>query len=439
MQDINTLKNNNLKMKNWKYDLYLFRRELSLDQFEISSIVERHLQNFDSMSEKQLTESLKANLSNYSYDNDVKKLIESLDQELESMPLVYELKNLYKQVENRNYGMLYREPLNKILDIISKDNDSTRMEHILNELVLYDWVPEIKLFINNLTTDPVEKKNLNSNGAKQSKVYTVVEEVDNGHVAFVGDRWFLLSESEIKQCVISDIVKEENKLKVLQTLEKAMVLSDFETETINFRIDENLSIGLGVNKKIFLNGEETDKESTLEDLFNSPIVPYLKKNFYHVIESMSKNLDKVVELDIACKVTSLVKPLTETYAFNYKDKMYLYNIDKRTGSALFEYDSVNQLIQDVQKEMGYDLSNFFENKLSKELKHYRKLEDREKQIEMKIKEVNEAIDELKENSELLEESSQLKAAFDGLLIHKHNLTQDLNNIKNQKNQERKKL
>jgi len=426
-------------MKNWKFDLFTFKQSLTLDQFEISSIVERHLQQFDTMSEKQLTESLKANLANYSYDNDVKKLIESLDQELESMPLVYELKNLYKQVEGRNYGMLYREPLNKILDIISKDNDSTRMEHILNELALYDWVPEIKLFINNLTTDPVEKKNLNSNGAKQSKVYTVVEEVDNGHVAFVGDRWFLLSESEIKQCVISDIVKEENKLKVLQTLEKAMVLSDFETETINFRIDENLSIGLGVNKKIFLNGEETDKESTLEDLFNSPIVPYLKKNFYHVIESMSKNLDKVVELDIACKVTSLVKPLTETYAFNYKDKMYLYNIDKRTGSALFEYDSVNQLIQDVQKEMGYDLSNFFENKLSKELKHYRKLEDREKQIEMKIKEVNEAIDELKENSELLEESSQLKAAFDGLLIHKHNLTQDLNNIKNQKNQERKKL
>lgn len=426
-------------MKNWKFDLFTFKQSLTLDQFEISSIVERHLQNFDSMSEKQLTESLKANLSNYSYDNDVKKLIESLDQELESMPLVYELKNLYKQVENRNYGMLYREPLNKILDIISKDNDSTRMEHILNELALYDWVPEIKLFINGLTTDPVQKKNLNSNGAKQTKVYTVVEEVDNGHVAFIGDRWFLLSESEIKQCVISDIIKDENKLKVLQTLEKAMNLSDFETETINFRIDENLSIGLGVNKKIFINGEEADKDSTLEDLFYSPIVPYLKKNYYHIIESMSKNLDKVVELDIACKVTSLIKPLTETFAFNYKDKMYLYNIDKRTGSALFEYDSVNQLIQDVQKEMGYDLSNFFENKLSKELRHYRKLEDREKQIEMKIKEVNEAIDELKENSELIQESSQLKAAFDGLLIHKHNLTQDLNNIKNQKNQERKKL
>lgn len=426
-------------MKNWKFDLFTFKQSLTLDQFEISSIVERHLQNFDMMSEKQLTESLKNNLSYYSYDNDVKKLIESMEQELQSMPLVYELKNLYKTVEQRNYGMLYREPLSKILDIISKDNDSIRMEHILNELALYDWVPEIKLFINNLTTDPVQKKNLNSNGAKQTKVYTVVEEVENGHVAFVGDRWFVLTESEIKQCVISDLVKDDKKLKVLQTLEKAMTLSDFESETINFRIDENLSIGLGINKKIFLNGEEADKESTLEDLFNSPVIPFLKRNYYHVIESMSKNLDKIVELDVACRITSLVKPMTETFAFNYKDKMYLYNIDKRTGSALFEYDSVNQLIQDVQKEMGYDLSDFFENKLSKELRHYRRLEDREKQIEMKLKEVNESIDELKENMDLIEESSQLKAAFDGLQVHKHNLTQDLNNIKNQKNQERKRI
>lgn len=426
-------------MKNWKFDLFTFKQGLTLDQFEISSIVERHLQNFDSLSEKQLTESLKANLSAYSYDSDVKKLVESLEEELESMPLLYSLKDLYKKVEQKNYGMLYREPLSKILDIISKDSDSTRMESILNELALYDWVPEIKVFMVGLTGDPVQKRNLTSNGAKQSKVFTVVEEVEQGHVAFIGDRWFLLSENEIKQCVLTDLVKDTNKLNVLSALEKAMNLSDFESETINFRIDENLSIGIGMNKKIFLNGEEADKESTLEDLFNSPIVPFLKKNYYHIIESISKNLDKVVDLDVACKVTSLAKPMTEIFAFNYKDKMYIYNVDKRTGSFLFEYDSVNQLVQDVQREMGYDLSNFFENKLSKELRHFRKLEDREKQIEMKIKEVNESIDELKENEELLNNSSELKSAFDNLLIYKHNLTKDLNTIKDQKNQERKRL
>ena len=69
--------------------------------------------------------------------------------------------------------------------------------------------------------------------------------------------------------------------------------------------------------------------------------------------------------------------MTETFAFNYKDKMYIYNIDKRTGSSLFEYESVNQLIQDVQREMEYDVTPFFENKLSKELKQLRKLEDKD--------------------------------------------------------------
>ena len=89
--------------------------------------------------------------------------------------------------------------------------------------------------------------------------------------------------------------------------------------------------------------------------------------------------------------------------------------------------------------MGFDLTDFFENKLSKELRHFKKLEDREKQIEMKIKEINESIDELKENEELLKESTELKSAFDNLLIYKHNLIKDLNQIKDQKAQERKKL
>jgi len=426
-------------MKNWKFDLFTFKQGLTLDQLEISQIVEKHLYQFDAMSEVQLTQSLKETLKPFAYDTDVKKLFESFDEELASQPLVYSLKNLYKIIEKKNYGMLYREPLSKILDIISKDDDSTRMEFILNELALYDWVPEIKVFMVGLTGDPIQKKNMTSSGAKQAKVFTVVESVDGGHIAFVGDRWFLLSEKEVKQCILTDVVKDAEKVKVLHALEKAMSLSDFESETINFRIDENLSIGIGMNKKIFLNGEEADAQSTLEDLFNSPIVPYLKKSYYHVIESVAKNLDKVIDLDVACKVTSLAKPMTEIFAFNYKDKMYLYSMDKRTGSALFEYDSVNQLIKDVQREMGYDVSDFFESKLSKELKQYRKLEDREKQIELKIKEVNESIDELKNNEELLNTEPDLKLAFDNLGAYKHNLTTELNKVKDQKAQERKKI
>jgi hypothetical protein len=424
-------------MKNWKFDLFTVKQSLTLDQLEIASVLENHIQNFDRMSEKELTESLKYTLQPFAYDNDVKKLFEAMEEELQERPLLYELKDLYKKVERKNYGSLYRDPLNKVLDIISKDDDSARMDSILNELIIYDWVPEIKAFLIRNTGDPIQKKNLTSDGAKLSKVYSIVEQAEDGHIAFVGDRWFHLSKDEIKQCVLHESVKDEKKLRVLKVLEKAMQISSFENEILNFRVDEHLTLGVGINGKIYINGEKTDKETSLEDLFNSPLIPYLKKNLYEVVKTTVDNLDKIIELDVASKVTSLSKPTCETYAFNYKDKMYLYTMDKRTGSSFFEYDSVNQLIQDVQREMNYDVSDVFENKLSKEMKQYKKLEDREKEIEMKIKEVNESIDELNSNAQLMETSPELKAAFDNLLIHKHNLVKNLNDIKNDKVKERK--
>ena len=426
-------------MKNWKFDLFNFKNSLTLDQLEISSIVEKHLYQFDKMSERELTQSLKQNLSAFGYDKDVQRLVESFDEELESRPLVYDLKDLYKKVERKNYGMLYRDPLQKILDTISKDTDEARMESIVNDLSLYDWVPEIKVFVSGLMTNPTQKQNFNSNGAVASKVFSVVESVEGGHVAFVGDRWFLLKEGTIQQCTLFDHIKDEDKLKTLESLEQGMKLSTFDKDVIKFRIDENLEIGLGMDKRIFLNGEEADKESTLEDLFNSPLVPFMKKNYYAVIEKVANNLDKIVELDVATKITSMKRPMTETFAFNYKDKMYIYNVDKRTGSSLFEYDSVNQLIQDVQREMEYDVTPFFENKLSKELKQLRKLEDKEQSIELKLKEVNESIEALKEVEDLMKESDELKQAFDNLLVHKHNLTKTLQDVKNEKVAERKKL
>ena len=103
-------------MKNWKFDLFNFKQGLTLEQLEISSVVEKHIQQFEKFSEKEITYSLKETLKSFSYDNDVKSLFESMDEELQSQPLLYELKNLYKIVERKNYGLLYREPLNKILD-----------------------------------------------------------------------------------------------------------------------------------------------------------------------------------------------------------------------------------------------------------------------------------------------------------------------------------
>lgn len=425
-------------MKNWKFDLFNFKQNLTLDQLEISSVVEGHLKRFDVFSERELTHSLKETLSGFAYDNDVKGLFESMEEELEARPLLYDLKDLYKKVERKNFGMLYREALSKILDVINKDDDESRMESIVNELALYDWVPEVKMFVVNLTTDPREVQNMTSNGSKSQDVYTVVTETKDGHVAFVGDRWFLLTDDSVKECVLSDHV-EGDDLKTLYTIEKAMVLADFNGEKIDFRVDENLTVSVGVNGKIYLNGEEADKQTTLEDLFNSPLIPMMKKSYYDVVKTVTENLDKIVELDVVQEVNNLTKALTELFVFNYKDKLYLYNVDKRTGSSFFEYESVTQLIEDVQREMGYDVSRFVENKLSKELKQYRKLEDKEMEIETKVKEVQESLEALEADQELLTESTELKGAFDNLVLYKKQLMGNLEKIKNEKVSERKKL
>lgn len=425
-------------MKNWKFDLFNFKQALTLDQLEISSVVEGHLQQFDRFSERELTHSLKETLTSYSYDSDVKSLVESMEEELEAKPLLYDLKDLYKKVERKNFGMLYREALSKILDVINKDSDESRMESIVNELSLYDWVPEVKTFVVGLTSDPRDLKNLTSNGSKSQDVYTVVTETKDGHVAFVGNRWFLLTDDSVKEAVLSDYV-EGDELAILQTIEKAMVVADFNGDVIDFRVDENLTVSIGLDGKVFINGEKADKETTLEDLFNSPIIPMMKKNYYSVVKTVSENLDKIIELDVVQEVNSLNKSLTELFVFNYKDKLYLYNVDKRTGSSFFEYDSVTQLIEDVQREMGYDVSDFVENKLSKELKQYRKLEDKEQEVEGKIKEVQESLESLETESELLSESTELKEAFDNLVLYKKQLVENLEQVKNQKVSERKKL
>lgn len=426
-------------MKNWKYDLFNFKQGLTLEQLEVSSVVERHLQAFDRFSEKELTFSLKENLKNYNYADNVKSLLESFDEEIQNNSLVYDLKDLYKKVERKDFGLLYREPLSKILDAINKDTDEERMTSVLNDVSLYDWVPEIKGFVEKLTTNPTDLKMLRSGNAKASKVYTIVEQCENGtYVAYVGNRWFKFTDNEVKEADLTESFSGDD-LSKLYNLQKAMEVSEFENEKVNFNIDENLQLSLGVNGKVYLNGEIIDKQSTLEDLFNSPIIPMMKKNYYPIIKQTLESLDKIVELDVNQKVINMTKPLSELYVFNYKDKLYLYNVDKRTGSSFYEYDSVNQLVEDVQRSMDYDISDFVSNKLSKELKQYRKLEDREQEILGKIKEVQESLEALETEKELLNESNELKTAFDNLVSYKEELTNNLRRIQNAKINERKRI
>jgi len=420
-------------MKNLKYDLFNFKRDLPIEDYELNVIVERYINNYDSFSEKELVSSLKENLALFAWDVKVTKLVESLEDEIKSEPLNYNLKDLYKKIERKNYGQMYRPALNSILNIINTNDNDSKMSSILNELVIHDWIPEVKMFLSGYMNNPVQRQNLVNSG-KASKVFTLVEKVDAGNLVFMKDRWFLINQDEVKQTLIEDHVSDIEKVREFRLLEKVMTIGDVQEDKISFRLDENLVLSISTkdDKDVFLNEEKLDKETTLENLFNSKIIPWLKKDYYVLSTAAAQNLDKFVDLDIALKLENALHPQLETYVVNYKDKMYVYNNDTRTGSAFYEYNSANDLINDIQRELDYDLTGFLDNKLSKEVKHLRTLEDKEMEIKESIKQIDEGLALLKENEELVNEDANLKKTFNELLVSKHELYENLKAIKEDK-------
>ena len=420
-------------MKNLKYDLFNFKKDLPIEEYELNVIVERYISDYDNFSEKELVTSLKETLTPFSWDLKVKRLVESLEDEIKSEPVNYNLKDLYKKIERKNYGQMYRPALNSILNIININDNDSKMTAILNELVIHDWIPEVKLFLNGYMNNPVQRQNLVNSG-KASKVFTLVEKVEEGNLVFMKDRWFLINNDEMKQTLLENHITDAEKLREFRILEKVMVIGDINENAIAFRLDENLVLSISTknDKEVFLNEEKLDKETTLENLFNSKIIPWLKKDYYVLSSTAAQNIDKFVDLDIALKVENALHPYLECHVVNYKDKMYVYNNDARTGSAFYEYNSANDLINDIQRELDYDLTKFLENKLSKEVKYLRSLEDKEMEIKEAIKEIDEGITLLKENEELVNEDKALKETFNNLLISKHELYENLKLIKEDK-------
>ena len=427
-------------MKNLKLELFNFRKNLSLDQEEISTIVEGHMNACNDHSEKTIINSLNEKLKAYTYDKTVKSLLESLNDDMSNYELLYELKNLYNVLNSKNQGELYRQPINVLLQTINLENDQDRMSKVLNELAVYDWVPEIKLFVHNLTTTPEKRSNLLS-GGKGESVYSLVESVEDGHIALIRDSWFLLTENSIEKTLLETHVKDEEELISLRTLETAMKYASISEDRINFRISEYLTLGLSVAKKggIYINDDELNDETTLESLFSSPIVPIVNKNFYPVLLEVSKNLDKFVELDVVKRIGNLINPYLECYAFNYKNNTYLYRCDERYGNSFFKYESALELVNEVRNELNYDLTYFYENKLSKELVVKRKLEDKEREITLKLEDVNFNIDKVNGSIQLIGESEVLTTALKNLKKRAKVLTAELDGVKELQYKERIKL
>jgi len=416
-------------MKNLKLELFNFKKNLSYEQDEVCYVIEGHLNNFVEFGEKQMILSLNEKLKAYTYDKSVKKFLESLNDDLKQYELVYELKSLYNVLNSQNQGELYRQPINVLLQTINLDTDNDRMSKILNELAVYDWVPEIKLFVHNLTKSPEKRNNLLS-GGKGESIFTIVEQVEEGHIAFVKDSWFLLKDKTILKTLLENHIKDETRLRTLRTLQTALQFSNVSESRVDFRISEYLTVGIGVNNKsIYINEDELNEESTLESIFSSPIVPIINKNFYPIILEVSKNLDSFVELDVVKKVTNLVNPTLEVYAFNFRDNLYVYRCDERYGYSFFKFESALELVNEVKNELNFDLTYFYENKLGKELISKRKLEDKERQIELKLEDVNFNISKVKASIQMIGETKVLNEALSNLEKRSDNLKTELLAIK----------
>jgi hypothetical protein len=317
------------------------------------------------------------------------------------------------------------------------ESDQDKMSKILNELAVYDWVPEIKLFVYNLTKSPAQKQNLLS-GGQANPVFTIVEQVENGYLSYIKDSWFLLSDNTIEKTLLEAHIKDDKKLRTLRTLETAMRFSTIDRDRINFRISESLSIGVSVKKKgiLYINGDEMNKETTLESLFASPIIPIVNKNFYPILQETSNNLNKVVELDVVKRVTNLINPFLEAFAFNYKNNCFMYRCDSRYGHSFYKYESAIELVNEAKNELNYDLTYFYENALSKEIITKRKLEDKEREITIKLEDVEFNIEKLEHSIKYIGESKALNVALDNLNKRKKHLNLDLMAVKELQYKER---
>jgi hypothetical protein len=427
-------------MKNLKFELFNFKKSLSYEQSDIEYVIEGHLNSLNDLSEKQTILSLNEKLKSFTYDKQVKKFLESLNDDIKNYELLYELKNLYNVLNSKNQGELYRHPINVLLQTINLETDQDRMSKILNELAVYDWVPEIKLFVHNLSKSPEQKTNLLS-GGKSESVFTLVEQVEDGHLAYLRDSWFLLTDKSIEKTLLENHVKDEERLRTLRTLQTALQFSTISESRIDFRISEYLTVGLSVSSKggIFINDDQLNDETTLESLFSSPVVPIVNKNFYPLLVEVSKNLDSFVELDVVKKVTNLINPTLEVYAFNYKSNIFIYRCDERYGNSFFKYESALELVNEVRNELNFDLTFFYENKLSKEIIVKRKLEDKEREITLKLEDVNFNISKIKSSIQMLGETKVLKEALENLQKRAKNLDTELLAVKELQYKERIKF
>jgi hypothetical protein len=422
-------------MKSLKLKLFEFRKELTIEQDEISNIVSEHFNLCDNYSEKEIYNSLTSTLETHKYYDNVKSLLESIDEELSINPLLYTLKDLYAKIARKENRFLYENALTSILECINQLTDEDRKIAIVNELKIYEWIPEIKFFMHEMATTPQAKQNFISGGGKVEDVFSIVLQLKEGYLTFVHDKWFMMNDEGIKATLAENHIADDTQLKKLRLLEQVIQNAEFTDNRIIFKVAEELTISIDTeNKKLYLNESEAEKGTTLETLFNSPVIPFMAKAFYPIINEAINNVDLFMNLDSVKRVHNIMNTAYECFVFNYKNSMYQYRIDKYSGNSYWNYDNAMSLIENVMHELGADLTFFYENQLSEELKIRVELEKQEKALLEKLTDIEKAIGQIREEGEtILKENKALSNLYNSLLVKKHKVSEELKSVRNSKN------
>jgi len=420
-------------MKSLKLKIFEYCKDLDIEQTEVSQIFTEHIDLCDNYSEKEIYGSLSTMLEKYRFYESVTTFLDDVDSILSEQPLLYNLKDLYKKVARKEYTFLYENALHSIMDCINQLSDEDRKIKILNDLKLYEWIPEVKLFLYEMATTPQAKQNFISKGGKIDDVFSIVLQLKEGYLTYVANKWFLLNTEGITATLAENHISDDVQLKKLRLLEQAVQKAEFSESRIVFNIAEGLIVSFDTaNKKIYLNESEADKGTTLETLFNSAVVPFMGKAFYPVLNETFNNLDKFMKIDTVKRVSNIMNTAYECFVFNFNGKISQYRIDKYMGNSYYTFENAMPLIENVMHELGADLTFFYENQLSDETKAKIDIQNKEKIVMEKLKDVEKGINQIKEETELVKENKVLEDLYNSLLSKKHKLSEELNALRNTK-------
>lgn len=420
-------------MKSLKLKIFEYCKDLDIEQTEVSQILTEHIDLCDKYSEKEIYGSLSSLLERFKFYESVSTFLNDVDSILSEQPLLYNLKDLYSKVARKEYSFLYENALHSIMDCINQLTDEDRKIKILNDLKLYEWIPEVKLFLYEIASTPQAKQNFMSKGGKVDDVFSIVLQLKEGYLTYVANTWFLLNNDGVTATLAENHITDDVQLKKLRLLEQAIQKAEFTEDKIVFNIAEGLIVSFDTaNKKIYLNESEADKGTTLETLFNSAVIPFLGKAFYPVLNETYNNLDKFMKIDTVKHVTNIMNTAYECYVFNFNGKISQYRVDKYMGNSYYTFENAMPLIENVMHELGADLTFFYENQLSEESKAKIDIKNKEKVLMEKLKDVDNGIAQIKEEGDLVKENKVLEELYNSLLSKKHKLSEELNSLRNNK-------